>query len=500
MNDMRIKADRDYMTVILDKILSGEFAIPEFQRDFVWDKRQMMNLFDSIIKGYPIGSIILWSPRNEEFKIIDNIEGVKVGQNESPRSYVLDGRQRLTTLISIMFDGGANQDSIYVDLEDFKVLGKSCNAPFLLKLSDAFDSYCIVNYIEGLKRRGTKEEDVKYYADRAKKLNRILISYEIGFITVSGGDIDDAVEIFSRLNSQGTNISADFMIQAKTFDPKSHFLFGESIDRILERIEEYNFNELKRDVLLKCVLNFTNKPFIDAKSEDIINLDNLSEVMNEVKNTVVKAVDFLYNECLVIDVRLLPYSYQLIALALFFKYNPQANSTQKHELKKWFYYTSYTNYFTNSSLTNIRNDIYMFQRFSKGEISEPICYNINNINIENRDPKAKISLGSVNSCCLVLSEIRKLNVDKSDCCLSHYVIPNTGSKCNFNTIWCSSRKQKKDLKEIFEGKCYSEIEKYGFNSEMMRIYEMGDIDRFAKLRMDYIKNEEMLLIKELFNC
>lgn len=75
---MHIKAERDYMSTILEKVTNGEFLIPEFQRDFVWEKRQMIALFDSIIKGFPIGSIILWAPQNDEFDHINNIGGVTI--------------------------------------------------------------------------------------------------------------------------------------------------------------------------------------------------------------------------------------------------------------------------------------------------------------------------------------------------------------------------------------------------------------------------------------
>lgn len=100
MENMYIKADRDYMTTILDKVADGKYLIPEFQRDFIWDKRQMIDLFDSIVKGFPIGSIILWSPQEDNFDSFDVIGGVKIKKSSLPHYYILDGRQRLTTLIS----------------------------------------------------------------------------------------------------------------------------------------------------------------------------------------------------------------------------------------------------------------------------------------------------------------------------------------------------------------------------------------------------------------
>lgn len=50
MAKMTIKANRDYITIILDKVINGEYAIPEFQRDFVWSNRAIVEFFDSIIK------------------------------------------------------------------------------------------------------------------------------------------------------------------------------------------------------------------------------------------------------------------------------------------------------------------------------------------------------------------------------------------------------------------------------------------------------------------
>ncbi|MCD6124882.1 DUF262 domain-containing protein, partial [bacterium] len=52
----------------LDKIFSmieeGNIKIPQFQRDFVWDKVKAARLLDSVLKGYPIGNLILWKTKD----------------------------------------------------------------------------------------------------------------------------------------------------------------------------------------------------------------------------------------------------------------------------------------------------------------------------------------------------------------------------------------------------------------------------------------------------
>ena len=54
MDRINIKTDREYLREILGKIDKGQFAIPVFQRDFIWQKSQVIDLFDSLSKGYPI--------------------------------------------------------------------------------------------------------------------------------------------------------------------------------------------------------------------------------------------------------------------------------------------------------------------------------------------------------------------------------------------------------------------------------------------------------------
>lgn len=81
------------------EIEHGTIKIPQFQRDFVWNKTDSAKLLDSIVKGYPIGTFILWKT-NERLRSIRNLGGLTLP--ETPKGdavkYVLDGQQRLTSL------------------------------------------------------------------------------------------------------------------------------------------------------------------------------------------------------------------------------------------------------------------------------------------------------------------------------------------------------------------------------------------------------------------
>ena len=84
---------------LMSDIEKGSVKIPQFQRDFVWTKEKSALLLDSMLKGFPIGTFVLWKTK-ESLRTIRNLGDAKLP--ETPEGdftqYVLDGQQRLTSL------------------------------------------------------------------------------------------------------------------------------------------------------------------------------------------------------------------------------------------------------------------------------------------------------------------------------------------------------------------------------------------------------------------
>ena len=502
---MKIKADRDYMTTVLEKIKNGQIVAPKFQRDFVWSTTQMLDLFDSIIKGFPIGSLILWTPENDKFSIIEEFEGVKIEPGHKSGNddvcYILDGRQRVTTLISTLFPEGNYSKDFYINLDEMRVLKRGGMNEKRerfenLLLSEAFDSYLLIGYLERLKSSSLSVSKKQYYADRSKQVNRILQSYELGYINVKGGSIDDAVEIFSRLNSKATSISKDYMIQALAYNTDSDFLFGKAISQIRINLTKYNFKDLNRDLILKCVFNHTEKFFIDGKIEDILSMKtSLSYIMKRVEDEIDKTIDFLYTKCGIIDCRLLPYSYQLVLIADFFRINLNPLEKQLLELKKWFFYTTYSNYFTNSSLSKIRYDIRRFRDFAKGQIENPIDYEV----LDLTPLPEKFSFRSVRVCCLVASSILKMEANnRKESELVTITLPSVNGKSCVNTIVCASKSESIRIMELLKnGDWEDELEKYNLSEEMVDCYVRNDYQTFMEKRESQLMSVESEMLQSL---
>lgn len=497
---MKTKPENNRLENFLSDIKNGLFQIPVFQRDFVWSNGQIIDLFDSILKGYPIGSLIVWQPKGDTFDTIDELAKVKVNSNEMniPPRYVLDGRQRITALIGSLDDSGEFSTKLFVDLNDeemrpfFKSNTTRENLRYI-SLHDAYDSFSLLDYLMKLKQSKLSQERQKVYAEKAKRINRDLKDYEIGYTVVMDGSLEEAEEIFSRLNSKSTPISLDFMIQARMYDTNTKFLFSNSITDIKDSLVQYNFDTLKRDIILKCVYNHTGTPFIDGKIAQLTNgIDgsHLQDIMYKVKREVTLAVIFLSYGCGVIDFKLLPYGYQLIMLSGFFHNNPQPQISQLLELRKWFFFTTYCRYFTNTSLSIIREDIRRFLDYSIGDRDKPIDYD----GTYDLTLPESINLGNVRSRIFIASYILNRHLNNQGTLKVWTLYPESVKHVG-NTFVYVNTDEIKPIALLNSSK----LLEHGITSQIMECYNNNDIEGFISQRSEYLLDKETHLFHKIMN-
>ena len=199
---------------LLASIKSGEIAIPEMQRPFVWDASQVRDLMDSLYKGFPVGYIIVW--QNPKVKLKD-------GTTATGKKVLIDGQQRITALAAAIV-GQEVLDNHYkwrriaiafnpID-ESFEV-ANSANQRSSKWISDiakvfepAFDSFSFVmEYCQ-------KNEIPSQMSQINNVINKLraMQNNSLGVITLAEDlDIDSVTEIFIRINSKGVVLSqADF--------------------------------------------------------------------------------------------------------------------------------------------------------------------------------------------------------------------------------------------------------------------------------------------------
>lgn len=200
---------------LLSWIKSGEIAIPEIQRPFVWKSSKVRDFIDSLYQGYPVGYIITW--RNPDVKL-------KNGELSAGKKVLIDGQQRITALTAAIVGQrvlNKNYKEVAIRIafnpltEKFEVLNKA-----LEKSSEWIDNInpivndevsitkAIRNY---LKLNPKADEDL--VEDRIEKLKKIK-NKQVGIIELDHSlDIDTVTEIFIRINQKGVVLSnADFVM------------------------------------------------------------------------------------------------------------------------------------------------------------------------------------------------------------------------------------------------------------------------------------------------
>jgi uncharacterized protein with ParB-like and HNH nuclease domain len=85
------------LSQLLGDIDLGKLALPELQRPFVWKKRGIRDLLDSMYRGFPIGYLMLWNAAEIDSKFIGTD-----GKQHTPTEFIVDGQQRLTGLYAVM--------------------------------------------------------------------------------------------------------------------------------------------------------------------------------------------------------------------------------------------------------------------------------------------------------------------------------------------------------------------------------------------------------------
>ena len=197
---------------LLTWVKSGEIAIPEIQRPFVWDATKVRNLLDSLYRGYPVGYLIAW--RNPTVKLKD-------GSSSAGKRVLIDGQQRVTALMAALL----GQQVVTKDYEKVRIRIAFNPLEEKFEVSNpaiAKNAAWIEDVAEVFKADGLFDIVTAYCAVNSsvtpnnlfKTLEKLrgIRSNLVGLIELDGElDIETVTEIFIRVNSAGAELSqADF--------------------------------------------------------------------------------------------------------------------------------------------------------------------------------------------------------------------------------------------------------------------------------------------------
>ncbi len=484
---IQIKPEREYLREVVAKLQNETYAIPAFQRDFVWGKSQVLDLFDSISKGYPIGSIILWKPMSDDTLPIKDVVTEEISEASKAGYYILDGRQRTTTFYGCVSDieGKPAVFELYYDLDEddfvYKTGGRKKHR--LYRVCDLYDTLKMLGVLQELMGSGDKSPDMENKISRLKEINMILQSYEIGEIIIENCPLEDSSTVFSRINSKGTDISKVDMIQALSYKNKDSVLLSNEIDEIIASLSTYGFSNIKTDDILNCCYKYVGRNYYENNvMKALLNAD-LKEFIPQLKEDIKRTVDFLNKRCGVVSYKLLPYNRQLIALTSFFKEYQNPTDEQLREIEKWFFYTTYQQTFLNGSLGNVRSVFKRFDEFVDGTKDTAIDYE--SVKID-RKLDFKFSYSSALSNFIVLCQvgIRRSMEDEELDYIGEYRLKVNKPAYSFALL---STEDKGNIESIlYRGTHSTNLDAYLLTDEMLQAIRDSNLSKFGQLRKEHI--------------
>lgn len=349
---------------LLSDVERGNIKIPVFQRQYIWSDEQIISLLDSIYRGYPVGSLLLWSTK-VELKHERNVGGFSLPETpeDYPVNYILDGQQRLTTLYGVFHSDANTADAELADRfnicyfpdEDFFAHHLASGGKEKIHLNSILDT---TKLLAELPRFNDQQKA------KIAKLTESFKDYEFPVVTIKERSNIEVCSIFQRINSSGTPLSNLELLTAWTWSDQ--FDLRSEISGLLELLADKGYEQIDQPLLMRMLASLTCN---SVDSEELVDVDPkvLVDGVKRLKNSVMSAVDFLEGQLKVKNVVFLPFPIMLIPIVNFYALISHPNATQLTQLRKWFWQCALTLRYKAGTNRLVLEDLNRVKRISEGE-------------------------------------------------------------------------------------------------------------------------------------
>jgi hypothetical protein len=370
----RTESIRRIVGFLNNKEEEGGFWLPNIQRPFVWSEEQICRLFDSILREYPISTLLIWKTKSEirHRKFIDNwkstlkLSDFYVPENGSKKCLVLDGQQRLQSLYIGLCGSFEGRELA------FNVLSGEVSAPDDIKyrfrfLSSEAAVFPWIKFKEliftpkkhhaihseitlGAGRVLSQDEKDKIdehldLIDQTFKMDATITYQELD--SIDSPDLykdDDVVEIFIRANSGGTRLGKSdllFSLLAASWE-----VANDKMEELLESLNVHDF-QFDRDFVLKTclVLLGQGSRYEVEKFRKPGVREDIENKWNDIAKAIQDVLDYVRGNTFIQCDKALP-SYLVLIPLVYMRYRYPSAWTQSNDLDKYIIRCSLTGAFS----------------------------------------------------------------------------------------------------------------------------------------------------------
>ena len=367
-----------FLGKLVERITAGQIRVPRFQRAFVWRQTNLYMLLDSILRGFPIGSILVWDT-GEDVESAQHIGPIEIGPRPNGTiGYLLDGQQRVSTLVGTL--RLTDDMNAIVDQVDWCVYCNLDTREFHREPAEGvgpqhFPVRSLLNtagFFAACRRIQSAEDNAdrkQKWLDEADRLASAFRDYQLPLIRIRDADLDSAVTVFARLNLTGRKMAADEMVSTLTYQRGQFHLAGK-LDEFKAELDRKGFGNLDRVFLLRAVLAALDRDIYAKDWADIMVTPEVREALpgafESAREGILRALNFLARLGVTSD-RLLPYGLQLVFLGEFFRQCPQPTTSIAGLLSRWFWVTSFTGWFGGVNTAQAKHALSEIRDLARGD-------------------------------------------------------------------------------------------------------------------------------------
>ncbi len=339
MNGRRLPQRPRAVTMTVGDILArarrGNLRVPDFQTGLRWGRSHIEDLFDSIVRGFPIGGLLLWRRSCPA-------ETVRFGPVVIPDApageahYLVDGQQRVTALVGALLHPDelplGDTYALWVNLDDgaFRVPRERPPATWI-PVNILGDRVRLQKWAREFKAG----EETDRLVDAAFQLEEATIRYNVTAYVVElddEGDTEALRLIFSRTNTTGVALTEDQVFEALFGDTQAR---PKPIATLANALDHHTgFGDLPHGWLLRCVKAVAG---LDERSHFTEANRPEPGTLQRTERALRHAITLLQTQAGFVHSSVLPYRFPLIVMARFFDRFPSPHARSRRLLVRWLW-------------------------------------------------------------------------------------------------------------------------------------------------------------------
>lgn len=321
---------------LLAAVRDGKVRVPSFQRPLRWDRSDALKLLDSIYRGYPVGTLLLWESRADAGEVRFGSVHISAG----PRSdawWVVDGQQRLASMARVLLPTSPQVDdfSLYFDLDNGQLMRPPAESTRLadparwLPMTEVLDSQRLIQWLLD------HPDMARVRRDRAIQLGKRVREYDFPAYIVRTGSEQTLRDIFGRSNSTGKSLLPNEVFDALNGERAS--THPATLSQVSSQLDSLDFGRVDEKVLYRLSNVLLGGDVVDRSGQGPrrLSVQEAAALYPRIAAAAAAAIQFLKRDVGVPRYELLPYKQPLVALGRFFDLHPQPSARSRDLLARW---------------------------------------------------------------------------------------------------------------------------------------------------------------------